>query len=130
MSCVQIRCLRWLSYSVDKDWDCECATARTLLCEVAFLAANDGFVLGFVFIPNSTNVEFSKEKSTWVVYRTKLVYFFSLNSLRKRVTHKWRPLNVSSISSVVSNFGEEDRLNRRFFKHGDRTTNVIKGHYK
>ena len=36
--------LRWLGYSVYKDCDCDCVTARTLRREVAFLAANDGFV--------------------------------------------------------------------------------------
>ena len=73
-------------------------TVRTLLREVAFLAASDGFVLvfvlGFVLILNSTSGEFLKGE-TWAVYRTSIVYFFSLKSLRKRGQHEWRQLNVS-----------------------------------
>ena len=77
-------------------------TVRTLLREVAFFAASDGFVLGFVLvfvlgfvlILNSTSVEFLKGE-TWAVYRTSIVSFFSLKSLRKRGQHEWRQLNVS-----------------------------------
>ena len=35
-----------------------------------------------------------------MVYRTSIVYFFSLNSLRKRVKHEWRQLKVLEISSI------------------------------
>ena len=53
---------------------------------------------------------------TWVIYRTSIVYFFSLNSLRKRVKHEWRKLKVSRISSILSIFGRKSRLNCRYGK--------------
>ena len=52
MSCIQIRCLRWLGYSVYKDCDCDCVTVRTLLCEVAF--GSERWLRSWL----TTNVEF------------------------------------------------------------------------
>ena len=37
-----------------------------------------------------------------MVYRTSIVYLFSLNSLRNRVKHEWRQWMVSGILSILS----------------------------
>ena len=79
-----------------KDCDCDFVTARTLalLRKVAFWQRT---MASFFWL--RLHYKFNERKmlkgETWVVYRTSIVYFFSLNSLRKRVKHEWRQLKVS-----------------------------------
>ena len=83
--------------------------APTLLREVVFWQLTMALFLASSSFFNKRRI---LKGETWIVYRTSIVYFFSLNSLRKRVKHEWRQLKVSSIWSILSIFGRENRFSR------------------
>ena len=100
MSCVQIRCLRWL-LSVP-GLRLRLVAARTLL---RWFFGSERWLRFWRRLHSKFNERRIMKGETWVVYRTSIVYFFSLYSLRKRVKHEWRQLKVSRISSILSIFG-------------------------
>ena len=75
-------------------------TVRTLLQEIG-ISGSERWRHSFLRLDSNFNERRNLKGETWLVNRTSIVYFFSLNSLRKSVKHKWRQLKVSWILSII-----------------------------
>ena len=80
ISCVQIRCQCWRCIQ------CTATVRPRILYCVKWLSGSERWLCSWLRLLKG---------DAWVVYKTSIVYFFSLNSLRKRVKHEWRQVKVS-----------------------------------
>ena len=88
---------------------------------------NGGFVLCFVFIINSTNVQFEKE--IWVAYRTCIVYFLFTKFAAQKGKARMETIEgfVNFVKFII--FWTRKQAQSQVCKHAERTTNVINGRY-
>ena len=91
--------------------------------------ANDGFVLGFVFILNSTNVKIIFEsRDLGCIQNLYSLFLFTKFAAQKG---KARMETTEGFVNFVYfiNFWTREQAQSKACKHAERTTNVINGHY-
>ena len=84
-------------------FDCDIVTVRTLLRKVAFFCSEQ-WLRYWLRLDSKFNLCNILKGQTWFVYRTSIVYFFSLNSLLKLVKNEWSQLEVSFNRCFFSQF--------------------------
>ena len=128
MSCVFRSGICAAGYSVYKDCDCYCVTARTLLREVAFWQRTMALFLVSSSLFNSTNVECWKERPE--LYTEPLKFIFFTNFAAQKC--KARMETIEGFVNLVYfiNFWTREQAQSKVCKHAEWTTNVINGHYK
>ena len=110
-------------------FDCDIVTVRTLMRKVAFFCSEQ-FLRYWLRLDSKFNLCNILKGQTWFVYRTSIVYFFSLNSLLKLVKNEWSQLEVSFNRCFFLNFRTTQLAQSQVLKHTQGTTNAINGHYK
>ena len=115
---------------MEKYFDCDIMTVRTLLRKAAIFFCSEQWLRYWLRLDSKINLRNILKGQTWVVYRTSIVYFFSLNSLLKLVKNEWSQLEMSSNKFFFLNYRTTQPAQSQVLKHTQGTTNAINGHYK